>query len=111
MDERIETFAGVCGCAASGEGIGCEPCPPKMLLTPEEEEILARMRQLKEQVRPIAAKLHEIRREFGTEADGGWTELSGRLDSLRNEWKQWEEKLDDAIEQKLIALGHREPRR
>lgn len=106
------------GCAPAGtEGQVCESCAPKLALTPEEEAILAKMREIKERVRPITAKLKEIRQTLGeqgnggaTEADAEWKTLSAKLDALRSQWREWEEKLEGAIERKLILLGHREPK-
>lgn len=99
-------------------GCGCDPfptpqagvctgCSPNEVLTCEEESILARMRGIKEEVRPIANKLRNIHQEVAQTSD--WTELYGQLESLRRQWEEWEKKLEDAIEKKLIHLGHREP--
>lgn len=107
-----------CGCVPEVVPPVCETCAPKMYLTPEEEAILARMRGLKEQVRTVTARLRTIKEQFAgedsgpaqTDAEREWKELRGLLKGFRHQWKEWEEKLDDAIEQKLIALGHRDPK-
>lgn len=109
-----------CCCGTIAETIppACDVCSPKMYLTYQEEAILAQMRGVKEQARAVSARLKGIQREFGGD-DGGaagaygeaeWKTLRGQLDELRHQWKEWEHKLDEAIEQKLIALGHREPK-
>ncbi len=121
MDERSETTAQACGCtpfpAAEG-GEDCRACSPNMTVSCEEVSILGKMREVKEQARDITAKLMDIQLALGksvSEDDSyqpttEWGELTCQLDGLRNQWKEWEEKLQDATETKLIALGHREPR-
>lgn len=104
-----------CGCSPSlalSEEAECSICAPKLAVTPEEESILAEMRAIKEQVRPIAEKLKGIEQSMksATEEPSEWAELSRRLQDLRTQWKKWENELEQAIERKLILLGHREPR-
>jgi len=100
-------FAG-CGCDPFPTPVaGCTGCSPNEALTCEEESILARMREIKEEVRPIANKLREIHQQVAQTSD--WTELYGQLEALRRQWAEWEKKLEDAVEKKLIYLGHREP--
>jgi hypothetical protein len=99
-----------CGCdpfPTPRAGGGCTGCSPNEVLTCEEETILARMRGIKDEVRPIAHKLRDIHQQVGQTSE--WTELYGQLESLRSQWEAWEKKLEDAIEKKLIHLGHREP--
>jgi hypothetical protein len=89
-----------------------------MILTCEEEAILAKMREIKEWARPITERLGEIRLQEGAGSSGaaaGETDVELRslvalLDEQRARWKEWQEKLEDAIERKLIFLGHREPK-
>jgi DNA repair exonuclease SbcCD ATPase subunit len=79
-----------------------------MVLTCKEEQILGKMRELKSDVRTITERLSEIKGRF---TNGGTPELhslSNRLDELRAEWRDWSAKLDEAIEHKLVMLGHRE---
>jgi chromosome segregation ATPase len=99
------------------EALGCEGCAPKMYVTCDEEAVLAQMRAIKQQVRPISARLQEIEQINGGSADpetmgleAEWEELSRQLEDLRTQWKDWEQKLDKAIERKLILLGHRPPK-
>jgi hypothetical protein len=98
-----------CGCnpfPTPHGGGGCAACSPNEVLTCEEESILARMRGIKEEVRPIANKLKEIHQQVGQTSE--WAELYGQMEALRSQWAAWEKKLEDAIEKKLIYLGHRE---
>jgi hypothetical protein len=70
-----------CGCdplpTPRGAGGCCTSCSPNEneVLTSEEESILARMRGIKEEVRPIAHKLRDIHQEVSQTTD--WTELHG----------------------------------
>ncbi len=88
-----------------------------MALTFEEEAILSRMRALKDEVRPIAARLKSLEAEIVL-AEGysrsilrnEWNQLSEELEEHRESWRSWERRLDEAIEKKLILLGHREAR-
>ena len=107
-----------CGCdpyPPEAQQVGCEGCSPTMYVTCDEESVLAKMRELKEQARPISVRLQEIERSAGGSGTGGrveygdeWSALSGRLESLRTQWAEWEQQLDAAIERKMILLGHRE---
>jgi hypothetical protein len=87
-----------------------------MVLTYEEEAILKKLRGIKTAVRPLMETLRSIEfRRFerdGSDAasdEGEWIRLSKELDELRTAWNEWEKRLEAAIEQKLILLGHREP--
>ncbi len=106
----------VCGCdriplMSEGENCGCSP---NVAFTCEEEAILGKMREVKSQVRSLSDRMKELRETFSAgsagsaESESEWAQLSGQLEELRSQWKGWETKLDDAIERKLIMLGHRE---
>ena len=120
MTSHLEHTGIKCGCdpfPAPAEG-PCAQCQPNMILTCEEEAILAKMREIKEWARPITERLGEIRLQEGAGSSGaaaGETDVELRslvalLDEQRARWKEWQEKLEDAIERKLIFLGHREPK-
>jgi predicted nuclease with TOPRIM domain len=118
MTDQLENVMEACDCEPyppDVQEMGCVGCAPKMYLTSDEEAVLAKMRDLKDQVRPISNRLREIERKGGgptnsesNEFEEEWSELSGQLESLRNQWREWETRLDEAIERKLILLGHRE---
>lgn len=116
MDKDLEQ----CGCRSSptfpeiGE---CAVCAPKMALSLEEEAILTQMRSIKTRVRPIADRLKEIGNAIeksGTvnsqDKASEWNSLSTQLEDLRYQWKTWELRLEEAIEHKLVLLGHRRPK-
>jgi hypothetical protein len=88
-------------------------CGLKDVVTREEEEILAKMREIKDQVRPVANKLREVQASMAQPASGETSsEFAGiyaQIEELRREWKDWEKKLEAAIERKMIMLGHRTP--
>jgi len=118
MVNQPENIIEGCGCdpyPAGAQEVGCEGCAPNMYMTCDEEAVLARMRELKDQVRPISLRMKEIEqsaegsgsagsREYGEE----WSGLAGQLETFRSQWCEWEELLDAAIERKMILLGHRE---
>ena len=96
----------------------CGTCPSNEAITEQESWILKEMRSIKEQMRPVAQSLSEIEerikrpdlRETDEERNAEWAKLEGQMADLRQEWQKWQERLDEAIEQKLICLGHREPK-
>jgi hypothetical protein len=106
-----------CGCdripnLTEGENCGCSP---NVAFTCEEEAILGKMREVKSRVRSLTDRMKDLRETFPSPGNAGspeseseWTQLSSQLEELRGQWKVWETKLDDAIERKLIMLGHRE---
>lgn len=110
----------VCNCPETPieyvEEATCASCAPKLALTPEEEAILSRMRAIKVEARPIAQRLKYIEQSLSSPVgsnspdDPEWVLLSTELTRLRAIWRDWEAKLEDAIERKLILLGHRPPR-
>ncbi len=112
----IGNSGGCQGLDLSDLGASCTSCAPKLALSYEEEAILGRMRSLKNEVRPLAARLKYLEAEISRE--NGYrlsilrresTDLTQQLEDLRESWRQWSVRLDDATERKLILLGHREP--
>jgi predicted nuclease with TOPRIM domain len=91
----------------------CGSCPSNEILTHDEEGILSELREIKETVRPLAKRLKVLEgrikdpsRPVSDSARNEEAKLEGQMARLRHEWEQWEIKLDEAIEQKLICLGH-----
>jgi len=120
MEQYAEEFCTECGCVpfpAYAQASSCSTCDQHDYVTHEEHAILTRMRALKKEVRFISLRLRDIEAGLGDHGATGsfeepaeWGELGRRLESLRGEWREWERKLDDAIENKLIRLGHRQPK-
>ncbi|MEJ2718173.1 MAG: hypothetical protein P8182_13720 [Deltaproteobacteria bacterium] len=95
----------------------CESCLSNEILTHDEEGILSELREIKEAVRPLAKRLKVLEgrikdpsRVVSDSALNEEAKLEEQMTQLRHEWDQWETKLDEAIEQKLICLGHHQPR-
>jgi len=122
MRETNQRQDELCGCLPVGQdnntASSCSVCAPKLALTPEEEAILGRMRAIKQQARPIAERLKALEQAAqdvsaqgaSSKGDNEWAALNEELNRLRQDWKEWEHRLDKAIETKLILLGHRQPR-
>lgn len=120
MSFEIISTAGSCGSVSGYDGnpeSACSACAPKLALSYEEEAILSRMRAIKLEARPITVRLKLLRDELSSAHGYGHTilgrevdELNFQLEELRESWKAWEQRLNDAIENKLILLGHRPPR-
>jgi hypothetical protein len=96
----------------------CKTCPSNETVTEQESWILKEMRGLKDQMRPVAQRLFELEdrikkptlQETDDQRNAEWAKLEGQMADLRKEWQKWQERLDEAIEQKLICLGHIEPK-
>jgi hypothetical protein len=119
MTEVASHFPGACSCApfpGPAEGDVCKPCSPNMTVTCEEVGILSHMRDMKHEARAVQAQLKDIRKTMeksvehvtGSELAAEFEELSKQLETLRHNWREWEHKLQEAIERKLVLLGHRE---
>ena len=119
MNEQTPSPAVGCACdpfPGPATGQGCAGCSPNMILTCEEEAILAKMREIKAQVGPIADKLNNIQKDMGesvgefgpVDLESDWHALNDQLQELRNQWRNWQTRLEEAINKKLIILGHRE---
>jgi chromosome segregation ATPase len=95
----------------------CGTCPSGEVVSSQEQWILEEMRSLKETMRPVADRLKTLEDRIKdpplTDADNErnqeWAKLEGQMSDLRDEWQKWQERLDEAIQQKLVCLGHREP--
>ena len=88
-------------------------------LTRDEEAILARMRTLKEKVTETKKRLEELEGRNGfepvsgdaadgvaTEEQAQWLEQKQNLDTLRQEWRQLDEKRQEAAAFRMKILGH-----
>ena len=88
-------------------------------LTRDEEVILARMREVKEKVTETKSRLEELEGRNGfepvsgnavkgttTEEQSQWLELKENLSTLRQEWRQLDEKRQEAAAFRMKILGH-----
>ena len=88
-------------------------------LTRDEEAILAQMRTVKAKVTEAKKRLEELEGRNGfkpvsgdavdgatTEEQGQWLEQKQNLDTLRQEWRQLDEKRQEAAAFRMKILGH-----
>ena len=120
MTEQTHAGVGTAGNSGAETAIPpevCDVCASKEIVSGDEHAILGHMREIKEQVRRLTQRMNEIKTPEGAAMTGGdgredrseWNELFATLEDLRSQWGDWQRRLDEAIERKLIALGHREP--
>ncbi|MCG6944325.1 MAG: hypothetical protein LJE87_03165 [Deltaproteobacteria bacterium] len=88
-------------------------------LTRDEEAILAQMRTVKAKVTETKRRLEEFEGRNGfkpvsgdavdettTEEQSQWLELKQNMDTLREEWRQLDEKRQEAAAFRMKILGH-----
>ncbi len=88
-------------------------------LTRDEEAILAQMRTVKAKVSEVKKRLEELEGRNGfqpvsgdavegaaTEEQAQWLEQKQNLDMLRQEWRQLDEKRQEAAAFRMKILGH-----
>ncbi len=76
--------------------------------TEKEREALAALKAIKERVRVLKKQLSSL----GPTAKGDTPERRAaeeEMASLKVQWKQWEERREEAIRERMILLGHQEP--
>jgi chromosome segregation ATPase len=75
--------------------------------TEKEREALAKLKSIKESVRALKQRLKTL------QAGGGQTDsreilgLERELALLKGKWERWEEKREEAQEERMVLLGHR----
>lgn len=91
---------------ASEEGDSC--C--KKLEVPSEEEVVAlnAMRAIKARVRELKKRLSAISSSRNEGDRVKAIELEKRMETLRAEWNEWENKRKKAAAERMILLGHEE---
>ena len=116
-------------CEVSTGGPGQVDCTPlQEYLTDEEEEILSKLRQLKEEIRKVRHNVQRLEEASKPEPKGQpkndpsskrqgrnvskgtiHGELSAslqELEQLKIAWKEWEDRREEAHRRKMILLGH-----
>jgi hypothetical protein len=86
-------------------------------MTSEELEILAEMRNLKDQARAIKAQLAAISPDYKQWMQNPLNPAIPNeakiqlehLDELRNKWKEREQAYQEARHRRMVALGHEDP--
>jgi hypothetical protein len=84
----------------------------RQIEVPTEDELVAlnAMRSIKEKAKALKEKMDQV--ESKEAADGGSerARIRQEMDRLRKEWQEWEKRKDRAASQRMILLGHEEPR-
>jgi chromosome segregation ATPase len=80
----------------------------KKLEVPSEDEVVAlnAMRAIKERVRDLKKRLSEISSSHKGEDKAEAQELEKRMQALKAQWNDWEEKRKKAAKERMILLGH-----
>ena len=81
---------------------GC--CKPMDIPTDDEVKALNALKSIKEKVRDLKKKLAEM--PDGSDEKNA---IENRLEQLKHEWEEWEEKRKEATRIRMILLGHEEP--
>ena len=81
-------------------------CKPTEIPTDDEVKALNRLRKIKKRVRDLKKELSNMA------SDASFYEQRVQADNelfeLKKEWKEWENKRDEAARARMIALGHLE---
>jgi chromosome segregation ATPase len=82
----------------------------KKMEVPSEDEVVAlkAMRAIKERVRDLKTRLSEISSSNRDEHKGEALALKQKMEKLKAEWNEWEEKRKRAAKERMIFLGHEE---
>ena len=77
---------------------------------PSEEEMVAlnAMRSIKERVRDLKKRLSEVSSSHKERDVEKALELEQKMDALKTQWNEWEEKRQKAAKERMILLGHEE---
>ena len=88
---------------------GVDSCCKKMEV-PSEEEVLAlnAMRGIKERVRDMKRRLSQISSSNKGEDKAEALDLEKKMQALKAQWNEWEEKRKKAAKERMILLGHEE---
>jgi hypothetical protein len=80
----------------------------KKLELPSEEEMVAlnAMRAIKERVRDLKKRLSEVSSSHKEEDRAEALELEKKMEALKAQWNEWEEKRKRAATERMILLGH-----
>ena len=75
---------------------------------PSEEEVVAlnAMRAIKERVRDLKKRLSEVSSSHKEGDRAAALELEKKMEALKTQWNEWEEKRQRAAKERMILLGH-----
>ena len=82
----------------------------KKMEVPSEDEVVAlnAMKAIKERVRDLKMRLSEISSSEKEEDKGEALALKEKMEELKAEWNEWDEKRKKAAKERMILLGHEE---
>ena len=84
-------------------------CPGKLEIpTPKEQEALAAMKSIKEQVRVLKKRLDSLDASNSNEGADEILTKENELARLKVDWNRWEDKRKAAAKERMIILGHEE---
>ena len=66
------------------------------------------MRAIKERVRDLKNRLSEVSSSHKDEDRTEALELEKKMEALKAQWNEWEEKRKKAAKERMILLGHEE---
>ncbi len=80
----------------------------KKMEVPSEDEVAAlnAMKAIKERVRDLKKRLSEISSSHKGEDKAEALELEKKMQALKAQWNDWEEKRKRAAKERMILLGH-----
>ena len=88
-----------------------EGCPGQLEVpTPREQKALAAMRSIKEQVKPLKERLASLENSAQDPQNSEALGLKSELARLKKEWDLWEAERKAAAQERMIILGHEEPK-
>ena len=76
--------------------------------TKDEIKALNAMRDIKDRVRELKKTLAKFSSTEGDGATDKIRELETEISRLKEKWKTWERKKEDAARERMILLGHKE---
>jgi FtsZ-binding cell division protein ZapB len=100
MNNQIETLNGENPCEKS--------CRKLEVPTEEERVALDALREIKMRVRELKSRLKSVTVVASQEAAEESKALEKELEALRRQWREWEEKRDEAARVRMVLLGHEE---
>jgi len=86
-------------------------CPGKVEVpTRKEQQALAELKRIKEQVREKKAALKKLRCSSEGEVAKVINEIEEELALLKQKWEMWDKRRREAARERMILLGHEQPK-
>jgi len=85
-------------------------CPAKVEIpTRKEQEALAELGKIKEQVRQKKAILERLRSAPDMREDESIAEIEAELGRLKEQWAVWDKRREDAAKERMVLLSQEQP--